>query len=306
MIVLHSFLCHNQSGPGTQKMFSIDAEMAANFHRDGVVTTGAILGKDEVEALHDSFERLFHGRFETGISPDEVNWQAGKSDPDRARQICNGWRADLTVARTVLRQDIGRVVAELMGWSGVRIMQDNVIWKPPGAKSLGYHQDNAYLHWFEPGQICTVWIALDDIEAENGTMELVRGSHRWGASLPEGEFHAPADYQAPMMKQARALNVTPDILHVAVPMGHGSIHHGDTWHGSGPNLGQTPRRSLVIHAMPAEVRYRRECFSQGNGPVYSRYARLQGDEMDENYFPVLWRNDGYRTRAIDRYLGVTS
>ena len=38
------------------------------------------------------------------------------------------------------------------------------------------------------------------------------------------------------------------------------------------------------------------------GSVYSRYKRLGDNEMDENYFPVLWRDDGYRTAAIESYL----
>ncbi len=303
MIVLHPPNRHHQIDR-TIKMFTLNSDMATEFHRNGVVLTDAIIDEAEVQRLRESFDRLFNGEFETGTLPDEVNWQAGKSDLARARQICNGWRADRAVARTVLRTDIAQALAELMGWSGTRIMQDNVIWKPPGAKSLGYHQDNAYLHWFKPGTICTVWIALDDIEPENGTMELVRGSHQWGTSPPEGEFHAPEDYRAPMMKQAGKLGKSPDILYVAVNRGCGSIHHGDTWHGSGPNLGQSPRRSLVIHAMPAEARYCRQNFSQGNGPIYSRYAPLCGDEMDENFFPILWREDGYRTPGLAQFLNT--
>ena len=31
-----------------------------------------------------------------------------------------------------------------MGYSGVRLLQDNCLWKPPGAKSLGMHQDASY------------------------------------------------------------------------------------------------------------------------------------------------------------------
>jgi hypothetical protein len=282
-------------------MIRISTEKTGAFHRDGVVLTGEIISRSEVDALRASFERLFRGEFETGIMPDEVNWQQGRSDPALTRQICNGWRADRVVARTVLRADLGRVVAELMGWNGTRIMQDNVLWKPPGAKSLGYHQDDAYLHWFTPGEICTVWIALDDTDAENGTMELVRGSSHWGPSLPEGEFHAPDDYRAPMVRRAGEIGTEPDILFVEVPRGHGSIHHGLTWHGSGPNRGDTPRRSLVLHAMPSDSRYRRHSFAQGTGPIYARYARLDSDEMDENYFPVLWRRDGYRTPGLDAW-----
>jgi ectoine hydroxylase-related dioxygenase (phytanoyl-CoA dioxygenase family) len=61
-------------------------------------------------------------------------------------------------------------------------MQDNVIWKPVGARPLGFHQDNSYLDWFTPSETLTCWISLDDTTAEGGTMEVVRGSHRWGNS----------------------------------------------------------------------------------------------------------------------------
>jgi len=38
------------------------------------------------------------------------------------------------------------------------------------------------------------------------------------------------------------------------------------------------------------------------GCIYSRYKRLADNLIDENYFPVLWRDDGYRTPGIDAYL----
>lgn len=269
------------------------------FHEDGMLLLDRIIDDDTVDTLRDAFERIFNGEFETGTMPDEVNWQMGKSDPALSRQICNAWKADRKIAKVILSADIGKMVTELMDWPGVRVMQDNAIWKPVGAKSLGYHQDNAYLSWFKPAEICTVWIALDDIEAQNGTMELVRGSHRWRHSQPEGEFHAPQDFRAPMIKFAEIEGVEPEIVAVAVPRGCGSIHHGWTWHGSGANSGSSPRRSLVLHAMSSEVVFMRDNFHLGTGPIYSRYARLDSDEMDENYFPITWRRDGYRSNGID-------
>ena len=35
------------------------------------------------------------------------------------------------------------------------------------------------------------------------------------------------------------------------------------------------------------------------GYVYGRYKRAGSDEMDESFFPVLWREDGYRTPFLD-------
>ncbi len=87
-----------------------------------------------------------------------------------------------------------------------------------------------------------------------------------------------------------------------VKAGGGSFHHGGTWHGSGANNGLNPRRSLVLHAMPSEVEYVPKKFNQGIGPIYSRYKRLGDNMLDENYFPILWREDGYRTSQIEDYL----
>ena len=64
-------------------------------------------------------------------------------------------------------------------WPGARIGQDNVIWKPPGTKPLGFHQDDSYNDWIIPGEMLTCWIALDDTRAYQGTIEHVRGSHKW-------------------------------------------------------------------------------------------------------------------------------
>ena len=91
------------------------------------------------------FEGLFRGQFETGLYPDEWNWQEGRDPPDRTRQICNGWKSDHTVASLVLRRrDRPALRRRSAGWPGARLAQDNVIWKPPGAKSLGFHQDDSY------------------------------------------------------------------------------------------------------------------------------------------------------------------
>jgi ectoine hydroxylase-related dioxygenase (phytanoyl-CoA dioxygenase family) len=284
-------------------MSIFSGKQRAAFDADGFLIVEDLVSTETVEKLRRSFDSLFRGEFETGVRPDEVNWQEGKSDPTRTRQICNGWKADREIARIVLSETLGARIAALTGWRGVRIMIDNVIWKPPATKSLGFHQDNAYLSWFAPGEICTCWIALDDTRAEGGTIEFVRGSHQWPLRPPEGEFHAPEDYRAPMRKAAAQAGVEPEIACVEVRAGGGSFHHGATWHGSGTNRSEFPRRSLVLHAMPSDVEYVPERFADGIGPIYSRYKRLGDNQLDENYFPILWREDGYRTAEIEAYLG---
>jgi ectoine hydroxylase-related dioxygenase (phytanoyl-CoA dioxygenase family) len=272
------------------------------FEDDGFVVVEKLIEHDQIAIVHQAFDDLFNGKFETGVRPDEVNWQQADGDPSLTRQICNGWKANRDIAAVVLDESIARAIASLAGWPGVRIMIDNVIWKPPATKSLGFHQDSAYLSWFTPSDLLTCWIALDQTSAEGGTLEFARGSQRWRLGEPEGEFHAPSDYRKPVHNAARREGVEADIACVEVPAGGGSFHHGWTWHGSGANLSSNPRRSLVLHAMRSDVEYVPEKFAEGTGPIYSRYRRLGDNQLDENYFPILWREDGYRTAQIDTYL----
>lgn len=280
----------------------IAGDEISHFIRDGFLIVNQLIAKEKIPLLRSAFDDLFNGIFETGVMPDEVNWQQANGDPTRTRQICNGWKANRDIARVVLDGSIGRAIAQLAGWPGVRIMQDNVLWKPAGAKSLGYHQDSSYLAWFTPSDLVTCWIALDDTTAEGGTMELVKGSHRWPLSPPQGEFHAPDNYRETMLRAADNERVDPEICYIEVKAGGGSFHHGHTWHGSGVNNDKQPRRSLVLHAMRSDVVYQPAHFSEGTGPVYSRYRRLGDNIIDENYFPVLWTKEGYRTPGIDKYL----
>ena len=285
-------------------MIEISSADQDNFGNDGFLIVDSLIDSTIVPGLHQAFTDLFRGKFETGVRPDEVNWQEATGDPTLSRQICNGWKANRDIARVVLDQALGEAIAKLARWPGVRIMIDNVVWKPPATKSLGFHQDSAYLSWFTPSDLLTCWIALDDTHADGGTIEFVRGSHKWHLREPEGDFHAPEDYRKPMREAAAREGIEPEIVYIEVKAGGGSFHHGWTWHGSGANRSPNPRRSLVLHAMRSDVEYVPENFGQGIGPVYSRYKRLGDNQLDENYFPVLWREDGYRTPQIETYLGT--
>ncbi len=111
--------------------FSLTQEQKQAFREEGFLIIERLIDPATVELLRDRYTRLFRGEFETGVTPDEVNWQEDSGDPSLTRQICNGWKADRAIAATVFRPDLGRAIAELAGWKGTRVMIDNVLWKPP-------------------------------------------------------------------------------------------------------------------------------------------------------------------------------
>ena len=261
-------------------------EQRRAFDRDGFVVVDDFLDQESVEALRDRFEPLFAGRYVTGIRPDEVNWVPGRDPEDRTRQICNGWKADPTIAAQVLSERSGRLAAELMGWDGIRLGQDNCIWKPPGTKALGMHQDGSYLDYLVPPEMITCWITLDDTAAEAGTITYAAGSHCWPRSAENrGEFHAPADWLAPVRRavpDGEELRLVP----VEVKAGSAVFHHYLTFHGSGPNTGSIHRRSVISHFIRAETRFH----PTNTDPNYSRYRKVDTLELDDSFFPVVYSN----------------
>src|SRR5438034_6294334 len=280
-------------------MIELSERQVAQFHADGFLILPRLIDPAWAARVAARYEDLFGGKFETGLYPDEWNWQEGRDRPDRARQICNGWKSDRTVASLVLAADIGRLCAQLAGWPGARLSQDNVIWKPPGAKALGFHQDDSYTGWIVPAHMTTCWIALDPTTAAGGTIEYVRGSHQWPVSPPIEQFHAPEDYRKEMRDAAASVGLAaPELVPVEVPAGGCAFHDGRTWHGSDMNRSSKPRRSAVSHCMSAEARFHPTNVSY----IYNRYKRVGDETMDESFFPILWRRDGYRTPFLEAYV----
>ena len=144
-------------------------EQVEAFHRNGfLIVKEGLISDSALERLRERYLRLFDGEYETGIRPDEVNWVRGRDPEDRTRQLCNAWKSDTVVAAQVLSARIGRLAAQLMGYDGVRILQDNVLWKPPGTKAIGFHQDGSYAGYLVPPEMVTCWMSLNETTADAG------------------------------------------------------------------------------------------------------------------------------------------
>jgi ectoine hydroxylase-related dioxygenase (phytanoyl-CoA dioxygenase family) len=141
-------------------------------------------------------------------------------------------------------------------------------------------------------------MALDDTYADSGTIYYARGSQRWGTLPRGGQFHAPDDWQGHMMAVAPPeLMSEVEWVPIEVPAGGAAFHDGWTWHGSPPNeRGDRERRAIISHMVTTRTRWHPTNTHQ----LYSRYRRPGEEELDEAFFPVMWREDGYRTPFIDR------
>jgi hypothetical protein len=177
-------------------------------------------------------------------------------------QIINIHKADSLFRKLETNRQLCNIVAQLAGWEqGARLAQDQVWAKPPGAPPLVFHRDSPYF-MFEPSQVVTVWLALDDMDDELGPLEFVKSSHKWGDGRVGSASHFFQANNPKNLLQSAAelegLNLADlEIVSMAgLKAGGLSIHDGKVWHGSSKNASQTrPRRGLGMHFVPANVRF---------------------------------------------------
>ena len=207
------------------------------------------------------------------------------------RQICNGWRSDDLIAAQVLSEKTGRIAARLGGYRGTRMLQDNCLWKPPGTKSLGMHQDGSYAGYLSPPEMITCWVALDETFAQGGTIEYVRGSHLWPKAPPDrGSFHAPDNWLAPLD------GATPEGVERRARAGGGEAGRLRV-----PPLAHLPRlrpqrvRGRAAGARLAPRAGRDPLPPENTDLIYSRYRRRGDLSLDESFFPVLYDENGGRS-----------
>lgn len=210
-------------------------------------------------------------------------------------QIINIHKANALFRKLETSPALATIVSRLAGWEafgGARLAQDQVWAKPPGAPPLVFHRDAPYF-MFEPSDVVTVWLALDDMDDELGPLEYVVGSHLWGDGRvgSAGQFFQ-SDTKSLLRSAAEREGIDSRTLEFVsmggLKRGGLSIHHGKIWHGSAKNSsGDRPRRGLGLHFVPANVRF---TASASKSRLWRSYVSSVDDpskaELSEEDFPL--------------------
>jgi ectoine hydroxylase-related dioxygenase (phytanoyl-CoA dioxygenase family) len=162
--------------------------------------------------------------------------------------LYNLWERDERFWEIVSSPVIAGMARQLLGSEDVVLMEDGaVVKKPVVGGRLAWHQDYAYWPLASPGAV-TCWIALDDVSAENGGMQVAVGSHKLGEKLPV-EFGDGSSFMHAERPGIYELLPPEEVgLEVAgyeLKAGECGFHHALLWHASGPNTSPNLRRGFV-------------------------------------------------------------
>ena len=189
--------------------------------------------------------------------------------------------------RDVLRSEtVHGLARHFMRQGRVQLLHDHIISKPyRGCENVGkstnqtlpWHQDYPFWPVNTPHSL-SLWIPFDDVSATGGCMEIVKGSHKWGAS-------APVDF---IMDDPEKFRDRDDLDFIRIPVTKGQVAvlHSLTWHRSHPNRDAgTERRVYIILWIPAGAEYTPD--ATGWHPLNERIRVEPGERLNTDKFPVF-------------------
>jgi len=211
-----------------------------------------LFGADEVSRFLAATARVVEGGY-TGSRPPTLVLPPSPS-PSDLRKIDNAWWADPDLASLATDARLGEIAAALLGASTVRLWQDQLLYKPPGGPTettIGWHQD--WASWDTVAShdgFVTAWVAFDDVDDDNGAMQMIPSSNHWGL-VPGGSNFFATDRDAQL--SGFGDREVPAPVSMVMRAGQASFHSPLTFHGSGPNTSDRLRRSLAIHFVDGDV-----------------------------------------------------
>ncbi|MEM7251815.1 MAG: phytanoyl-CoA dioxygenase family protein [Pseudomonadota bacterium] len=183
---------------------------------------------------------------------------------------------------------VAEIASTVMASSKTNLFFDQILAKAPGTTAPTiWHHDQPF--WPVAGeQVCTVWIALDPVTADNGAVEYVKGSHRWGQrfraeSFDENERYGEALPPVPDIEADRARY---SFAQFEMAPGDCTVHHGLTVHWAPGNSTQSiDRRAYITRWAGEDATYFPRPLIQKM--LYDPQLTC-GGPLDCELWPVLW------------------
>ena len=239
---------------------ALTAEQIHCFNQRGYVFPIDVFDDQDVGRNRDYFDHLLQRAQDAGLgSYDIAGWHTQ----------CPGLY-DLARHPTILDYVQDLLGENLICWGS------NYFAKMPGdTKRVSWHQDAGY-YPLTPAKTITVWLAIDDVDEENGAMRVIPGSHLHGI-IPTVTSD---DQEQNLLKQSvqSAESYGDDPLPFQLKAGQMSLHSDLLLHGSEPNPSSRRRCGLTMRFVSPDVRALEPAW--GNNGVIVRGADPTGHWRD--------------------------
>ena len=270
------------SSEGEWNQYRLSKEQLDFFHENGYLAGVKMLDEKQIERLQNELVTLA----DTSLPGHELFYEFHSNESTDPSTILfhalGAWRITPGFHDVLWNPRFLVAVSQLLGDKSVRFWHDQLFWKP--AKTGGvvaWHQDYSYWTRTKPIAHLTCWCGLDNATKENGCVQYIPGSHRWGL-LPKtalaGDLHGINDFLDDKQKEQFA---NPQFAEVKA--GEAIFHLPLTLHGSGENKSSRPRRAFVINVFADGVNSDTDDELLAGVPPVAK-----GNKMEGQFFPLLY------------------
>lgn len=255
-------------------------EQLEAFAKNGFLTNVPLLTGEQCDALCDELAEFF--------DPDHAGrelWYEYHTNesttPDTALfHALGAWRLREGFHDLLWNPRLVRAARQLLG-AAPRFWHDQLFCKPAHHGGVvAWHQDYSYWTRTKPMRHLTLWIPLDDCDAENGAIQYVPGSHRWDLLPVTGLAGDMEAIRRVLTEEQYAALQAP--VSVVAPRGRAAFHAPLTMHGSPANKSDRPRRVVVINLVADGVR------SDSDEPLLEGVPPVpKGEPLGGQFFPLL-------------------
>jgi phytanoyl-CoA hydroxylase len=264
-------------------------EQVAQFATDGYLKVDRIISDQQVERVLVSMKRVYQGEYNFDRRPLGLRKRLAPFGTSSSVQwVLNARVADSQLWEIATDPGLGEAAAALLGTASVSIVEDQLLDKPGQGAPVNVHQDYSYWRFSTSTKMLTCWIALCDVTADMGPIELLPGSHGWGiATRPRNLIHGSNDEYLAAIQGISPPGVPLDLDAAIVPRGGGVFFHSLTFHGSRGNMTNQWRRALSLHWAAEECRLDRSHLLDYDYPYF--FSQLKdGDRLVNKYIPQVF------------------
>jgi len=223
--------------------YELTADDIASFQRNGFVQLKRVLSEETLVTYGTEITRLtIELNTQTAPLEDRNTYQRA------FLQVMNLWEHSVLVRNFVLGKRLGRIAAQLLDVSGVRLYHDQSLYKEPGSGITPAHADQYY--WpLASDRTITAWVPLQPVPYDMGPLEFFTGSQRveFGRDLGISD-ESERQINANLSAHGFAIHRQP------FELGDVSFHLGWTFHRAGPNTSTRPRSVMTMIYMDEQMR----------------------------------------------------
>ncbi len=278
-----------------QSLLPTDEEVAF-YQAHGWYVSRSVIPDEMIELALKGCDRLYQGDLDhqLPIQAGFKNWHPEDGDVLRNNEFTALQVIELRMF--ALQPIIGAIAARLAQTSGIRLFDDQVVYKPPVRDredgAVGWHTDTAYYSNCTSTQLLTAWIPFHDCDEAIGPLVVIDKSHQWSGTNHLRFFNAQNLDELEQGLSQFSSEVTK--VSMTLKKGQMSFHHFSTIHGSYPNRSDKPRMAMAMHAQDAENRYQPFWNTKGQpihhvlDQVCRPLANGDPDYSDPAVFLPLW------------------